>query len=355
MAPTAEEPNTDAARTHALHRCVEVAQVLARDEGNSVELSHLFLAAVFDGDPDTRARLVMRATGAHHFVTDDTYRTVAEAAARRNAATRAVPLGPAAAAVLSRVAHWTARTGDSCADTAHLMLACLERAAVDEEMRSVARTLGLTERIAVTQAMEVRQDMSPADRQSNGRGPILSRRRGDRPAPYAFEARHRAVGPRRGRNISLRSHTTSAEHAGSRVHAHLIRLHVWVWCFQQACLFVAVAAVIWSCVSVTAWAALWLVGLSVQRPHASPGVRLGIDAALVAASVLLAIPWPPLVASLACRVPDLLDGRLAVLELRADTGDPLLTERDLRADRWANRRAAGAYRWLKLQGRLTAE
>lgn len=354
-APTVEDGSIDTARTPALRRCVEVAQALASAEGSAVALSHLFLASIFDSDPNTRARLVMRATGAHHFVIDDTYKTVADAAARCDARSRAVPLGPAAAAVLSRLAHWKARTGDGTADTAHLMLACLETVAGDKEMRSVARTLGLTERIAVTQAMGVRHDVSPADRQSNHRGPILSRRRSDRPAPYAFEARHRAVGPRRARNIRLRSHTTSMEHAGSHLQAHLIRLHVWVWCFQQASLFVAVVAVIWACVTVNAWSALWLIGLSVQRPHASPGVRLGIDAVLAAVSVLLGLPWPPLVASVVCRLPDLLDGRLAVLELRADTGDPFLAERDLRADRRANRRAAGSYRILKLQGRLTAE
>lgn len=344
-----------APRTPALRRCVEVAQALAYGEGGPVELVHLFISVACDSESATRSRLVMRATGAHHFITDDSYRAVTEAAAELDARTRAVPFAPAAVAVLSRLAYWTTRTGDGTADTAHLLLACLETGADDKEMRRTARSVGLTERVVLSHAMMVRHEIAAADRQSNHRGPILSRRRSDRPTPYHFEAPHRAIGPRKGRSISLRSQMSSAAHVASHFQSHLIRLHVWVLGWQQLGIFAALLVLLWASLAVTWWSALWLIGLMARRQIVSPTFRLGIDVVLVIASVLLGIPWPLVGLAMVCRVLDLLDGRLALLEIRGDAGDPSLTESALRSDRRADGRAASFYRTLKITRRLTPE
>ncbi|MCX4856813.1 hypothetical protein OG426_37815 [Streptomyces canus] len=360
MTHTTEEERVGGAlpaapRTPALRRCLEVAQALAYGEGGPVELVHLFISVTSDSESATRSRLVMRATGAHHFVTDDTYRTVAEAAAEPDARTRAVSFAPAAAGVLSRLEYWTTRTGDDTADTAHLLLACLETGADDKEMRRTARTMGLTERVALSHAMMVRHEITAADRQSNHRGPILSRRRSDRPVPYHFEAPHRAIGPRKGRSISLRSQMSSAAHVASHLQSHLIRWHVWVLGWQQLSIFVALLVMLWASLTVTWWSTLWVIGLMARRQIVSPALRLGIDVALVIASVLLGIPWPLVGLALVYRVLDLLDGRLALLEIRGDAGDPSLTESALRSDLKADRSAANFYRTLKITGRLTPE
>ncbi|MGW2658011.1 hypothetical protein ACWC1D_30715 [Streptomyces sp. NPDC001478] len=340
-------------RTAALRRCVETARVLARDDGGPVEVRHLFFAVACDGAADTRARLVMRATAWHHFLSDEAYRAVGEAGAGARAG--AVPFGPGAVAVLARLPYWAGRTGDDTADTAHLLMACLEAGGGDQETRETVRSMGLSVRVAVSQAMTVRRDVAADDRQTNQRGPILSRRRSGRPAPYHFQAPHRAIGPRKGRHISRRSQMTSTAHLSSHVQAHLLRLHLAVAWWHQLGIFAALAVLLWAVWAVTWWSALWLISLSVRRHQAVPAVRLGIDAVLVAVSVVLGIPWPLVGAALVCRLVDLPDGRLALLQIRGDVGDPLLTEGDLQADRRADRRAAGAYRLLKIRRELTPE
>ncbi|WP_168712251.1 hypothetical protein [Streptomyces sp. A1277] len=361
MSRTTEETVTGAAppavpRTPALRRCVEIARALAHgDGGGPVEVLHLFLAVACDNASDTRSRLVMRATAAHHFFTDETYRSVAESAAALDARTRAVPLAPAAAAVLSRLAYWTVRTGDDTADTAHLLLACLETRTGDKEMRKTARTMGLSERVALSRAMLVRREVAAADRQANHRGPILSPSRSERPTPYHFQAPHRAIGPRKGRSISLRSQMTSTAHLSSHVQSHLLRLHVWVSWWHQLAIFAALSVLIWASLTVTPWSALWLISLAVRRNHASLALRLSGDAALVVASAFLGVPWPLVAAALVSRLVDLPDGRLALLQMRGDAGDPSLTEGALQSDRRADRRAARYYRTLKIQRELKPE
>jgi hypothetical protein len=80
-----------------------------------------------------------------------------------------------------------------------------------------------------------------------------------------------------------------------------------------------------------------------------------VDLVCVVASVVLAVPWWLAVLTLFTRVFDLLDGRLALLQVSGDTGDAALTEKDLRADRRADRRAAKYYQLLRLTGRLSPE
>ncbi|MDX3214075.1 hypothetical protein PV318_00695 [Streptomyces sp. ME02-6991-2B] len=360
MSRTPEETGTGTAapaapRTPALHRCVETAQALARDDGGPVEVMHLFLAVACDSTADTRSRLVMRATAWHHFFTDETYGSVAEAATAPAARTRMVPFAPAVAAALGRLAYWTTRTGDDTADTAHLLLACLEAGAGDKEMRKAMRTMGLSQRVALKQAMMVRREVAAADRQLNYRGPILSRSRSDRPAPYHFQAPHRAIGPRKGRSIAMRSQMTTTAHLSSHVQSHLLRLHIWVAWWHQLSVFAVLAVVIWSWLTVTSWSVLWLISLAMRRNIAAPPLRLGGDAALAIASAFLGIPWPLVGAALACRLIDLLDGRLALLQIRGDTGDPFLTERALQSDRRADRRTVRYYRTLKIQRELRPE
>ncbi|MFD4956730.1 hypothetical protein [Streptomyces sp. NPDC058451] len=360
MSRTTEETGTGAAphavpRTPALRRCVETAQALAHDDGGPVEVLHLFFSVACDSASDTRSRLVMRATAWHHFLTDETYRSVAEAATALGARTRAVLFAPAAAAALARLAYWTARTGDDTADTAHLLMACLEAGGGDKEMREAVRSMGLSVRVALSQAMMVRREVAADDRQLNHRGPILSRSRSGRPKPHHFQAPHRAIGPRKGRHISRRSQMTSTAHLSSHLQSHLLRLHLSVAWWHQLSIFAALAVLIWASLAVTLWSALWLISLSVRRNHASPPLRLGADAVLVIVSTFLGIPWLLVGAALVCRLIDLPDGRLALLQIRGDVGDPLLTEGALQSDRRADRRAAGYYRLLKIRRELTPE
>ncbi|MEU9305316.1 hypothetical protein [Streptomyces sp. NPDC048269] len=339
-------------RTPALRRCVEVAQGLADGEGSPVGPLHLLLAAMCAGDPSSRSRLVTKSLAAHHFLTSEATGAVADAEAGLGGRAREVPFSPAATAALGRLAYWTRRTGDGSADTAHLLLVCLEARAEDEDVRRFARGTGLSERAVMRSAMTERHRVCAQDRQPSDRGPILSHGRPDRPAAYSFETRARRPSGRTVRSIGMRSENSSVSHMGSRVQSHLIRLHIWVRIWAQLVILCALAATAWAALTVTAWSALWLVSQLARRQNLSPAARLAVDLVLLVASAVLGIPWWLVLLALVSRVFDLIDGRLLLLQVQSDTADPELTERDLRADRREDRRAAAFYRVLKLTGRL---
>lgn len=356
---TAQPPrggaSPSARRTPALTRCVEVAQALADGEGEPVGLMHLLHASMSSGDPSSRSRLVMKSLAAHHFLTEEATDAVAAAEAGMNGRTRAVPLSPAASAALGRLAYWTGRTGDGSADTAHLLLVCLEARADDEDVRRFLRGTGLTERAVLRSAMTERHRVCALDRQPSDRGPILSPGRPDRPAAYSFETRERRRGKRTARSIGMRSENSGVAHISSRVQAHLIRLHVRVRLWAQLVILCTLAATAWATLTVTAWSALWLASQLARRQYLSPGARLAADLALLVATAVLGIPWWLALLALANRVFDLLDGRLLLLLVKSDMADPALTEKDIRADRREDRRAATFYRTLKLTGKLAPE
>ncbi|WP_327381935.1 hypothetical protein [Streptomyces sp. NBC_01207] len=341
--------------TAALHACVDVARALAAVREAPVQLMDLLLAATCAGDPSSRARLVMRNTAAHHFLTGETRAAVAQVESDGPSRDAAVSFSHVATAALARLAFWTARTGDSSADTAHLLLVCIEGRAQDAQVTEFARTTGLTERAVVRGAMAERHRVCSGDRQFSERGPILSPQRPDRPAPYAFEARVRRPDRHTVRGITLRSQMTGVAHVSSRVQSHLIRLHMWVLLWDQLLVMSTVFAMTWSAAHVTLWSCLWLGSLTARRQYLSPGARLTVDFVCVAASVFLAVPWWLTVLALTTRVFELLDGRLALLQVSGDTGDAALTEKDLRADQRADRRAAKHYEVLSLTGRLSPE
>lgn len=340
-------------RTPALHACVEAAQVLAHSAGCPVSLRHLFLSALCGGEPASRARLVAIVMGVHHFLQGEEYRAVAGAVSDER--TRAVPLAPSAAAALSRLAYWVTRTGDGQADTAHLLLVCLEGQGDDQELGRLAHENGITERVVLRSALTVRHRVCAADRQARDRGPILSSQRSTRPAPYHFEGSAHRSGPRTEMNIAKRSEIAGAAHLGSRVQAHLIRLHILVMSSQQLLIGCVVAAAAWAAFTGTAWSLLWLASLAARRQVVPAALRVVGDVVLVVASLLLGVPWWLAVLGLANRALDLLDGRLALLEIMGETGDPSLSERGLRADGRADRRAARIYRALKFKGELIPE
>jgi hypothetical protein len=342
-------------RTATLHACVDVARALATLHEAPVQLMDLLLAATCAGDPSSRARLVMRNTAAHHFLAEEIRAEVAGVESEGASQDAAVAFSPAATAALDRLAFWTTRTGDVCADTAHLLLVCLEAHAQDEQVKEFAHTTGLTERAVVRGAMAERHRVCSGDRQSSEWRPILSAHRPHRPAPYAFEARVRRPDQHTVRGITVRSQMTGVSHVSSRVQSHLIRLHMWVLLWSQLLVLVTVLAMFWSATHVTPWSWLWLGSLVARRQHLSPGARLAVDLVCVVASMFLAVPWWLAVLALLTRVFDLLDGRLALLQVSGDTGDAALTEKDLRADRRADRRAAKYYQLLRLTGRLSPE
>ncbi|MFI1652000.1 hypothetical protein ACH4XT_34440 [Streptomyces avidinii] len=320
-----------------------------------MQLMHLVLAVTCAGDPSSRARLVMRNTAAHHFLSEELCTAVSRVESDEAYRGAAVSFSPVATAALDRLAFWTARTGDASADTAHLLLVCLEARMRDEQVRKFAHTTGLTERAVVRGAMAERHRVCPGDRQSSERGPILSPHRPDRPAPYAFKTGARRPDEHTVRSITLRSQMTGVSHVSSRVQAHLIRLHMWVLLWSQLLVLATVFAMLWSAHHVTPWSWLWLGSLMARRQHLSPGARLAVDLVCGTASVFLAVPWWLAVLALTTRVVELLDGRLALLQVSGDTGDAALTEKDIRADRRADHRAAKYYQVLRVTGRLSPE
>ncbi|MFD1044135.1 Clp protease N-terminal domain-containing protein, partial [Kibdelosporangium lantanae] len=126
-------------------------------DSDPVEVEHLLLAAAFNDDEDCRSRLVMKQLGAHHFFTDDAYEQVAESFV--DTPESVSEWTPEAVSALDRLAYWTTRTGDHTADSAHLLLACLEQ---DPATLAAA---GVTPRDAVRAAITVRHRVSLTDRQ----------------------------------------------------------------------------------------------------------------------------------------------------------------------------------------------
>jgi hypothetical protein len=341
-----------ARQTSCLRRCLQTAQAMAHGEGRAVDVSHLLAVAMFCDDPASRSRLVLTRLGVHHFFEENAYTLVAEAAAAPAERARAVPLTESATAVLGRLEYWTRRTGDHAADSAHLLLAGLEAGPGDDDLRGVLRDCGMTVRDIVREAMSVRHHVSAADRQFGLRGPIVSYQRPERPTAYRFEnAGERSTGPRSMRNFAWRSQTTGPAHLNSHVQGHLMRLHMW-WLIAlwgvSVCLL---AATLYASVTVTLWSALWLAA-HVGRAQAPLAVRLGVGVLLVTASVALGVPWILPVLAVPHRVVDIVEGRLALIQVRGDTADPDVSEKDLRADRRANARAGAFYTHLKLTRRL---
>jgi hypothetical protein len=80
-----------------------------------------------------------------------------------------------------------------------------------------------------------------------------------------------------------------------------------------------------------------------------------MDVVLVMASVVLGIPWWLPALAVASRAVDIVEGRLALLQVRGDTADPSVSEKDLRSDRRANIRARNFYVELKLKRKLASE
>lgn len=350
-----EETVPPAGQTPCLRRCVEIAQAMAYGEDRAVEVDHLLAAAMCNPDRASRSRLIATRLGAHHFFEQDAYTMVADAAAEIDERTRDVPLTESATAALDRLGYWMKRTGDRNADSAHLLLVCLEAGASDKEGQRALRDMGITVRDVVREAMSVRHQVSAPDRQSALRGPIVSERRPERPAPYAFENPGRAnAGPRSMRSFAWRSQMTGAAHINSHVQSHLIRLHLWSLIVAWLLSISLLAATWYAAVTVTAWSALWPAG-QLRRLQAPLAVRLGLDVVLVMASVVLGIPWWLPVLAVANRAVDIVEGRLALLQVRGDTADPSVSEKDLRSDRRANIRARNFYVELKLKRKLASE
>jgi hypothetical protein len=331
--------------TGYLRSCVLAAQEIAAHDGDPVGVEHLLLVAVFNDEKESRSRLVLRQLGAQHFFTDDTYDRVAGMFGRPERRTR---WEPAAEEVLGRLAYWATRTGDHAADTAHLLLACLER-----EPRELTGA-GVTPRDAVRAAVTVRHRVSPADRQPRDRGPILSRSRGDRPVSYEFAARWQAeAGPRKPRHFTFRSQTASTAGVGATVLLHITQLHVGTLIalgIVSAVMLIGTAA---AALTVTWWSLLWLVSQVGRRALLPVAARVVVDVALAVVSVPLGIPWWLAAMAVPHRVLDVLEGRLGLLEVRGEAADPGLAEKDVRSDRRINARAGRFYAVLRLRRELS--
>ncbi|HWD77299.1 MAG TPA: Clp protease N-terminal domain-containing protein [Kribbella sp.] len=334
--------------TAAFDRCVAAARAMAWSAQEDVDVGHLLLAVMFTDDRFARSRLTLRALGVHHFLTGAGYADFAAAVAGIDVTPRVMTRTTQAAAVLDRVAYWARRTGDETADTVHLLLACMEE---DDGVK----LFGISQRDVVREAMTVRFHISPADRQARHRGPILSAARPGRPPSYLFESlRSKSRGPRKMSSIRHRSQHPSAVEVASPARLYLFRIHLWWHVVLAAAAVAELTAVVLAIVLATPWAAVWLVG-STTRYMVPTWGRLLVLAALAAVSPALGVPWWPVAGSVLIFLLITVEGRFAVLEVKADVADPGVRLRDLRRDARLNNSAAGWYGELKLKRNLAAE
>ena len=341
-------------RTRELERCIAVARAQAWREDLRADVVHLMLATVFTDDRSCRSRLTLRSLGVHHFLTADGYATFTAAASADAPDPHSTPMTEAAEAVLDRLGYWMTRTGDQTADTVHLLLACLETAASNDDVREVATEFGITIRDVVRDAMTVQYSVSAADRQARVRGPILSPARADRPAAYQFENPWKEnAGPRRANSIRLRSQVVGTFDLGSPVHLYLLRMHLWALMTASAAHLAQLAAIGYATITVTPWSAVWVVG-TLRRFSAPALLRLTITAGLLALSLPLGIPRWLVIGALVLFVLDTIEGRLALLEVRGDVADPAVSPRDLLRDGRINARASRQYQVLKVTRNLEA-
>ncbi|MER7251606.1 hypothetical protein [Kribbella sp. NPDC000426] len=341
--------------TAAFDRCVAVARAMAWADQEDVDVGHLLLAAMCTDDRFARSRLTLRALGVHHFMTDEAEAMFKAGVAGIDATPRTMTRTMEAAAVFDRIAYWAGRTGDDTADTVHLLLACIEEGAKDDDFAGVIDMFGISHRDVVREAMTVRFHISPADRQSRHRGPILSAARPDRPSAYLFEnVQSMFRGPRKMSSIRHRSQHPSAAEVGSPARLYLFRIHVW-WHVVLAMAAVAqLTAVVVATFTATLWAAVWLVG-STTRFMVPTWGRLLVACGLTAVAPFLGVPWWPVIGNLLIFVLITIEGRFALLEVKADVADPGVRLRDLRRDARLNNSAAGWYGELKLKGNLATE
>lgn len=335
-----------AGRTDYLNKCLDIAQSMASGDGEPVGVEHLLLAVMFNDDPDSRSRLALKQLGAHHFFTDETYDEVARVFAR--SPRPGAPWSQDAEKVLGRLVHWTVRTGDHTADTAHLLAACLE-SRPDELTQA-----GVTSRDIVRASITVRHRVSPADRQLRVRGPILSARRHNRPPSYQFVAKRQSdFGPRKPRHFNFRSQTANTTGLNSRVQFHITQLHVATLIALSLASLLMLIAIAHAALTVSWWALSWLAGQVGRRALLPISARLVIDVALIVMSIPLGLPWWLTILAVLHRGLDVFEGRLGLLELRGEAAEPRLSEKDIRADRRVNARGARFYSVLKLRRELS--
>jgi hypothetical protein len=341
--------------TAALDRCIAVARATAWGEDADVDVHHLLQCTMFTDDLFCRSRLTLRELGFYHFMEEGGDEAFTAAAADVSATPRTMTRTMEAAAVFDRIDYWTTRTGDETADTVHLLLACLEQGSVDEELAEHYKTVGITLRDVVRGAMTVRYYVSPTDRQARARGPILSPTRSDRPAAHRFEnLEKKNPGPRNARSIGLRSQQIGTAELGSPVHLYLVRMHLWWHLALGAVALAQLAAVTFVTITMTWWAAIWIIA-PIPRAKAPTWVRLLLIGGLTVASLILGPPWWLAFGGVLVAVLITIEGRFALLEIRADVADPAVRPRDLRRDGRINASAANWFGAMRVTGKLAAK
>lgn len=319
---------TSSRTTAALDHCIAVARARAYDDECDVDVEYLLLCTIFSDDLTCRARLTLRGLGFYHFMEEVVVAEFAATTAKLNISATPRTMGRTmeAAAVLDRLAYWTTRTGDETADTVHLLLACLEHCVDDEELAQYIKQSGITLRDVVRAAMTVRYYVSPTDRQARARGPILSPGRSARPAAHHFENLTKDLGPRKARSISLRSQQAGTAELGSPVHLYLVRMHLWWHLALGAVALIQLAAVVVVMFTVSFWAAIWLIA-PIPRAKAPVSLRMLLIVGLTVGSLLLGTPWWLAIGAFLVALLITIEGRFALLEVRADVADPMVGPR----------------------------
>lgn len=338
-------------RTPYLQEVIRLAQQIAHSGGERVTIDDLLSAAAFGTDTACRCRLILQRMGVSRFFDEDAFAETAELQEHIENDSATVEFTSDAATVLDRMPYWVQRLGDRSADTAHLLLACMEHG----DNRTALAAVGTTINDLVRAAVAIPHTVSPRDRQIGVRAPIESQRRPDRPTPHAFETT--VVDDRHFGTVTsmlTRSQIASPGNMSSRIQRHLTQLHILAMAAELVFAIALGSAAIFAAVTVTPWALIW--NFAGTRRDVTPlPVRLFLDAAATGSALLIGFPLWPVTLLLGFRVFDLLEERLGLLQARNDVADPTLSPRALRADKRANHRGIGNYLVARVKGNLSTD
>ncbi|MEU5156154.1 hypothetical protein [Glycomyces sp. NPDC021274] len=341
-------------RTHSLNVCIRTAEKYARSHSQDLAVSDLMWSTLFTEDEQSRSRLSLKLLGRHHFLSDEGYAEFLEVKALPYNTLGSEETPGSELEVLSRLQYWVERTGDSAADTVHLLLACIELGSQDREGRSMVWELAVNPREVIRAAMSVRNQTSFEDRQSRARRPILSPLRQDRPQSYRFETeRKQTVGMAAARPTLGRSQMPGPTHSNSRVYAYILQIYLGVLTSRAISLIVLLGLIAFGSFTISPWCLIWVMSATMDRTGSPLWFRLLVDSTSLAASVALGLPWWLPATAATHRALDATESAMAAVAARSDCADPDVTGKTLRSDARMARRAAGWYKALKMQGKLS--
>jgi hypothetical protein len=327
---------TELELTPCARRCLALAQIIASRDHIFVDIDLLMMCVVLGSECASRAQLVVKGVGGIMRFPDHSRAVLDRAVAYIGRDELTAPLAPEVAAALERLPYWVRRTGDEDADSVHLLLALLEAIQFGTAGTEMITVAGVNVRDVIRSAMGTREFVSASDRQRGNCRPILSATRSERPMPYQFRDRRAAAPLLKLRNYKWRAWTTGSEHVNSFLQRRLAQSQVWLIMLLSAVHLALWAAVIYATLRIDYRAALGLLALMTSVKNVPLFVSLTADACLIALWSVWGLPlWIPLI-GVAYHAIEIVESRVAVLLVRADTADPSVSVKDLRSDMRTN-------------------